>query len=62
MVVAAPALMMARSATIHSYRVADAIPTRCWGSIPRATRPAARFATRSPTSRQVTDSQWSATG
>ena len=56
-VVAAPAHMIARSARIHSYRVLDAIPTRCSGSMSSASRPAASVSTRSAVCRQVSETQ-----
>ena len=58
-VVAAAAALIARSAKIHSYRVPEAIATRCSGSMPSATRPAARRVTWSPVSAQVSECQTS---
>ena len=43
-----PAHMTARSAKIHSTRVPEAIPTRCSGSMPRASSPAAILSTLLP--------------
>ncbi len=60
MVVAPPAHITARSARIHSTLVPAAMPTRCSGSSPRESSPAASFSTFSPVCVHVHDSQgWS---
>ena len=56
-VVAPAAHITAKSAKTHSYRVAEAIPTRCSGSRPSDSRPAANRETCSPASAHVTDVQ-----
>ena len=60
-VVAAPAQRIARSERIHSMRVVAEIATRCCGSTPRSTNPAARLNTRSLVCDQVIDFQSSPT-
>ncbi len=56
-VVAPPAHMIARSTAIHSTLVPQAIATRCSGSSPSESSPAARSWTSSPASAQVQDFQ-----
>ncbi len=56
-VVAAPAHMIARSASTHSYRVLEAIATRSSGAMPSASNPAATASTCAAVSFQVSDTQ-----